>query len=146
MKKIIVFTFILFILAGCTKRQNITKYDYKYTGENELWIGEYRLVGESYIIQLDDGTLAYEGEGNRILEVTYKGDLSNLAEIKELEISYKAMNNEESMKIRFKSSPNKKNYVLSSIESGFIVDEYEIIEVVITIDGVKQIIELKQYK
>lgn len=84
----------------------------------------------------------YQGNIDRVLEVTYKNDLSKLASIEGLEISYKTMNNESILKINFDEAPTEKTYVLSSKSSNYIYNRADIINVKIKTDGKVQTIKL----
>ena len=68
-------------VVGCRAKKDLIKFDYEYQGENKSWESKYNIVGVGEFYKQDDGTLKYKGEIDRILEVTYKNDISELSSI-----------------------------------------------------------------
>lgn len=141
MRKIVVIlvTIMLFLIVGCSNKE-VIRYDYTYRGENEFWTAEYKVKGTATFTEKDNKT-SYEGNGSKILTVTYKKDISELSSVKHLEISYK------SRKVAYDLDDNEtmdqKTFTLKSNNVGAIENKDEIIKVNINIDGETQTIELK---
>jgi hypothetical protein len=126
---------ILFIFAGCSNR-DVIKHNYTYIGENELWSAEYKVNG------VFDKT-SYESTSDAILTVTYKRNLSELSTVKQLKISSISSFRILTVDHLFDGNPpNEKTYT-ANISGEGIENKDEIVKVNITLDGKKQIIELR---
>lgn len=145
LKKIIIIliALILFLFAGCSNKE-VFKYDYTYFGENEFWSAEYKVADTGISAQEADKT-SDKSASNTILTVTYKKNLSDLAAVKQLEISYVSGDMIVKSNNYFTDNPpSEKTYTLKSSDVGAgIKNKDEIIKVKITLDGKTQIIELK---
>lgn len=138
--KVIFLLFIICILTfgtGCTTNNNIVKQDFNLKGENDNWITEYKgqSKGEFY---KEKGVLKYKEKSDGMLTLTYKGNLSDLASVRE--IGYEFVNC--SVKMTSDHAPDKKTFTWNQGLSA-VVDENSIKNVDVIIDGKKEIIEMK---
>lgn len=144
MRKIVVILIVimLFSIVGCSNKKIYT-YDYNYRGENEFWAGEYKVSGNAIFTEKDNKT-SYEGNGSEIFTVTYKGDISELASVRHLEIY------SEDTKLVYDldsdESLRQKTFILKSRSTDGVEPKKETVEVNINIDGKIQTIELKNVK
>jgi hypothetical protein len=139
----ILIVIILLSIAGCSNKE-VTKHNYIYKGENELWTAEYRVDGTNTFSE-KNGKTEYKSNSNNTLTVIYKKDLSELSSVKHLAISYESIAGGGESNLDFNDNPpNKKTYTLKSNSTGGAIENKdEIIKVNISIDGKAQTIELK---
>jgi hypothetical protein len=137
---------MLLILTGCANKK-VTKVNYIYKGENDLWIAEYKVNGTKTITEKKDKS-EYKSEADNTLTVTYKKDVSELSSVKHLEISYKSTAGSGKITKNFDdNTPREKTYTFKAGGSGAAtVSKDEVIKVDINVDGKTQTIELKNAK
>jgi hypothetical protein len=133
-----------FIFTGCPKK-DVTKYNYNYKGENELWNVEYK-VNSTVTITDKDGKLDRESESENVLIVTYKGELTDLSYVRHMEISF-ASSTHSGKKVSdydVEEHISSKTFTLKSGgKNNAIPIENDIVKVTINIDGDTQTLELK---
>lgn len=140
--KVILLLIIICIVTfgtGCTN-DNIVKQDFNLKGENNNWITEYKGHSEGEFYK-EKGKLNYKETSDGILTLTYKGNLSDLASVRE--IGYEYVNG--SGKITLDQAPDKKVFKFNKGLSA-VTDENITKKVDIIIDGKKEIIEMKSIK
>jgi len=139
--------FIGIILSGCkTKDNDETKINYTFKGENEFWDAKYTINGFEKF-ERKNGVLSYNNSFSNLLTVEYKGDLSDLNSVKEMEISYKTSKTSgKSVDTYDTNQPitSKEFKLKSGGENTALPDENEIVTVEIKVDGVSQTLELKK--
>lgn len=125
--------------TGCTN-DNIVKQDFNLKGENNNWITEYKghSEGEFYKVK---GVLNYKETSDGVFTLTYKGNLSDLASVRE--IRYEFVNC--SAKMVLDQAPDKKNFTWNQGLSA-ATDEDITKKVDIMIDGKIETIEMKSIK
>jgi len=143
---IILIVLMLFIVVGCSNKE-VIKHNYTYKGENELWTAEYKVNGTGTFTKKDDKKY-YQSNSSSTLTISYKKDLSELSQVKHMEISYESSAGASKLNLNFDDNPpNEKKYILkSSSVGGAIENKDEIINVKISLDGNTQAIELKSVK
>ena len=146
MKKLIIIavSILTIIFCGCSNKE-VIEHNYIYTGENENWTAEYTVTGVGIFTE-KDGRTNYESEHKKRLEVTYKKDISNLALVKNLEISYETSVGGGSSTLYWDDDESimEKSFILSGVSrNGAIENKDETIKVSIDIDGNVEKIELK---
>lgn len=140
--------FIIFMImitaCGSNNNKEVINHNYKFTGENDRWSGEY-VATSSESFDNSSGTLKYDIYSDVLCKVTYKGELSELSNVKQIEISYKT--NSSSGKLVNNYSDNEsitsKEFILESGESDVKLSKDEEIYIEINIDGVTESIVLK---
>jgi len=144
--KIILIVLILFIITGCSNKE-VIKHNYTYKGENEVWTAEYKVNGTGTFNKKDDKTY-YQSNSSSTLTISYKKDLTELSQVKHMEISYESSAGASKLNLDFVDNPpNEKTYMLkSSSIGGAIESKDEIIYVKISVDGNTQAIQLKSVK
>jgi hypothetical protein len=138
---------MLLIVTGCSNKE-VIKHNYTYKGENELWTAEYKVNGIGKFTK-KDGITDYKSNSDEVLTITYKKELSEIASVKHLEISYESSAGGGTLTNNYdKNNPlSQKTYTLkSSCVGGAIETKDEIIKVNINLDGKTQTIELKNVK
>ncbi|KMT21800.1 hypothetical protein CLCY_3c00670 [Clostridium cylindrosporum DSM 605] len=136
---------VLFILAGCSNEEVIQE-SLIYKGENESWRAEYKVDSKITTTTKDNIINKYEGKKSDLLTVTYKKDLSQLASVKHLKITYNSSCSGGSLEDEFdKNNPiDKKTFKIQGVSGGVEVEKKdEIVKVNINVDGKIQTIELK---
>ena len=131
-------------LLGCTNKE-VTKYDYNFIGENDLWKAQLIANGENTIYKAND-KLQSNGSLHEKLVVTYKKDISELSCVKNLKISYESSNGGGTLNTSFLTCPpSEKVYTIESSSTGnyYKYNKDQIIVVDIFLDGQKQSVEMK---
>lgn len=84
-RKLLLPGIMLLVLAACSKTETI-RHDYTFTGESETWSAEYiQTASEKYIIpKNEDKLVEHESSYKYTFELRYKGEASDLDEMKEL--------------------------------------------------------------
>jgi len=138
---------ISIILSGCkTKDNDETTINYTFKGENEFWDAEYIINGIEKF-EKKNGILSYHNNTSNLLTVEYRGDLSDLNLVKEVDISYETSTNSgRSVDTYNNKQPitSKEFKLKSEGENTALPDENEIVTVEIKVDGVSQTLELKK--
>lgn len=131
-------------VIGCSKKE-VIKHNYVFTGENELWEAEYKVDATGTFTENGDNT-EYTTSTENTLTVTYKKDITELASVKKLEISYQSSAGGGGIAADFNDNPpSEKTYVVrGSSKGGAIENREEVVKVNITLDGKTQVIEIKE--
>lgn len=135
---------LLILLSGCSHKE-ITKYNYLYKGENELWTAEYSLIGTGTCTKEND-RLHYDNDCKEVLTVTYKNDVSELSNVQNLKIEYEIGSSGGSLNANYDSSnPLKhKTFKLQGGGKGISIPHKDsVMKVKVTLDNDEQIFELK---
>lgn len=134
---------ILLIITGCSNKE-VIKHNYCYKGENEFWTAEYKVNGTGTFTENNDKT-EYDSSCEKVFTITYNKDISQLASVKHLEISYKSRTANGKITEDYSNGLKpEKTYTLKSNSSGVAIENKdEVIDVTINIDGEIQTIELK---
>lgn len=136
---------IVLVSASCSYYDvnEKTVYNYVFSGENDLWGAEYTAIGESTYKQKDyevksNGTFEY------VLTVSYKGDMTDLYNVRSFRIEYESLFQAGRYSLEFpEDGKMKKTYTIKSQGDRIDLNEDEIIKVTIFIDGETQELELK---
>jgi len=148
MKKIVsILILVMIVVISGRSNREVSEHHYIYRGEKNLWNAEYKVDATVTFFKID-GVLNVETYKERILTVTYKGDISDLSKVKHLIISYNSSAGGGSLDEEFDSKPPTENiYTLKSSSTGTAIEnEEETIQVTINIDGEIQTIELTNTK
>jgi len=148
LKKIVtvfLITILIVSAVGCSNVE-ITRHGYTYRGENEQWSAEYKVDGFVKITKSDNKN-KYETYEENLLTVTFKNDISELSNIKNMEISYTDGSGGGNLKQELNQHNLKNIYTMRTSGRGAsIMDGDEIIEVTITLDGESQKFYLENIK
>ncbi len=140
----LLFIATLIIFMGCSN-MDVTRHNYIFRGESELWTAEYKVDGTDSWSKVD-GKLHYESEATKVLTVIYKGDVSELYSVKYLEISYDTGTGGGKLtEDHDNDAPlSQKVFTFRSEGKGELMpDKDEAIKVTINLDGDVQTIDLK---
>lgn len=135
---------ILLILIVGTKK-DVTKYNYTYKGENELWSVEYKVnctVKSTY----KDGELDIESASTNVLIVTYRGELSDLSSVRHMEIAYESGTHSGKKVSDYEVGDSISSNIFTMKSGGrnnAIPIENDIVRVTINIDGDTKTLVLK---
>lgn len=146
MKKAVCFVLILAltaVIAGCAKN-DVTKYEYNFTGENASWAAFYKISGTETFYK-ENGTSKYKNSSDGTLTVKYKKNPSDLDSVKKMDISYESRTASGGDSGDFKSFPrNGSTFTLHFGSSNWALEnKNDIIKVKIACDGKAQTIDLK---
>lgn len=122
-------------------KKDIYEHNYLFQGESEAWKAEYKVEG-IVIFAEKDGKLEYESDSNGLLTVTYKGDLEELSNAKNMEISYKYSHGAGKQTSTLDNGVKQKVFTISNQGGNVITNPDEVIQVTITIDDNSQTLEL----
>lgn len=145
LKKLISFIIILIVLGttGCSKK-DVINHNYTFKGENESWVAEYNINGTQEFIE-KDGSSNFKSECEKEFSITYKNDISELATIKNIAISYASSTSKGEIVENYRdgTQPEKTYKIQSSSRGGAIESKDDIIKVSVNIDGNIETFELK---
>lgn len=133
---VVAFLFISFLLAGC-KKDDASKYDYEFQGENTSWSASY-MEEEGVALVEQEGEKDDDRWFNHTFKLEYKGDLSDLKNVKHMEIRYSTERGGGSQVADYDEddAPTSKTFTLmggSNSESYF--DKDDVIRVEVNRDG-----------
>jgi len=141
-----IFIIFMIMISACGAKNNreVINNNYKFTGENDRWSGEY-VAASTETFDNSSGTLKYDIYSDVLCKVTYKGELSELANVKQIEISYKTNSSSGKLVNTFgdNESITSKEFILESGDSGVKLSKDEEIYIEINIDGVTESLVLK---
>lgn len=140
---LILFMIFMVFLTKEVSKTIVVEKQFFYSGENERWSAECKIDAEIETSKRA-GMSAGNIEQDLILTVTYKNDISELADVKHMKISYTSMMGGAGLDLDFQDKvPDQKQYVLTSKVSTFGL-EYgdEPIELTIDMDGKVEVIQL----
>jgi len=130
---------LLVLLTGCNT--TTIKHNYTFTGEGEVWSAEYVQKAEERFITKKDKPAEYETDKTFKFQLIFKGENSDLAQIKQLKYSYKGAGGSGSLTTE---GPVQLPLLTSGgMGSGNFVREDDIIQVEVEWDGQKEQFELR---
>ncbi len=153
MKKVTVLLMLLsiFLLSACAAdgtQSSVNSSDdyienhFVFRGESELWSGEMK-VDSTLQFYEKDGILGCDANEKHKLTVTYKGDVSDLASVKQLKIDFDAGPSGGSLEEDHADDPiEQKTFVMQGGGNGAQIQKDEIITVTVTIDGKTESFEM----
>lgn len=150
MKRTILILPLLFaalLFSGCTdgptvKADPTIKNQLVFRGGNALWNAEYRVNGEGRFT-VEDGQYLYDSWSDEGLVVFYKGDISELSDIKDLKISYRAGSSAGYIQMsELEGGPHNKVFRLGSGGNGAMIGKDATVTITVSLDGKAQSFEL----
>jgi hypothetical protein len=133
---------VIVLLAGCG---DITRNHFIFLGESEHWRGG--LEASTYERFYDkEGSLCYDSIQNEQFSVTYKGELSDLASVKNIEVTCNYPDGEDTISKTYDDGPPDKKTIKSGTggsEGGTVIKKDDIITMTVTVDGKTETMELK---
>lgn len=152
MKKILIhiLSLMMILVVGCSKKEVNENYENNVTfrGENDRWEAEF-IYKETVTLNDKDDNTDVTTKDNELLTVTYKGELTDLSNVKHLETSYESDIDSGRLVKDYDEgeSISTKTFTIPSSGSGSpIIDENAVIKVTINLDGEEETIELKNAK
>ncbi|UQZ36215.1 hypothetical protein C2I18_23445 [Paenibacillus sp. PK3_47] len=143
-RKLLLPGIVLLILTACSNTETQTiRHDYTFTGESETWSAEYiQTAWEKYIIPEDeDKRVEYETSKKYNFELRYKGEQSDLEDIKQLHYKYEGRGGSGSMNME---GPIPAELLKSGASgTGTMLKEDSIIKVNVDWDGKSEQFELR---
>lgn len=138
----VLFLICLLLLTGCSNK-DIIKHKYSFKGESDLWEVYYQ-EKSVYVFTEKDGKLTYESNTEALFTAVYKHELSDLENVKQLVVGYKAGFTESTHTMNYDSSgPDRLTFVLQS-NSGLGSYEDGEVTATLTIDGASETIKLER--
>lgn len=144
MKKIAisVIIFLLIAFSGCGKKE-VYRYNYCFFGENEIWEATMVYDAVDSISHLKDGTLHHYKDIISELTVLYKGEISDLSDLKHIEIECITNTCESKLSDDYGiEDQREQSYVMKQVTRDILREE-DVITIAIDMDGKKQSFELK---
>lgn len=139
---IILMVVLTTIIMKNANRETI-KHDYTFVGESENWSGEFVLKGTEVFYE-EDGRLQYDSQNRTEFSVMYKGEVSELATLKKLVVSYDSPAGSGKTEATFDEPPRNTVFSLGrSGGSGAMVKKDDGIEVSVQWDGETETFELR---
>ncbi|MFC5590773.1 hypothetical protein ACFPRA_17880 [Sporosarcina soli] len=131
---------VLFLTA-CSN-QEVSDYDYSFTGESEHWVAEYFVQGTEKWGKKNN-SVTYSNESSYIFTVKYKGTLEELTPVKTLEFAYETIMSSGSKSMEFDEPLTEVVFTTSgSSKGGAKVGEDEVIQVHVKWDDAEESFEL----
>ncbi|GAA0606726.1 hypothetical protein GCM10009001_24970 [Virgibacillus siamensis] len=125
-KKLIVAAIGLAIFAAAVfwitnaSNKDVIEHDYTFTGEDTKWKATFHIKGQDVFYEKDN-VIQHESSYDTTFKLIYKGDLSDLSELNELQYGYKtSLTNTKSTK-HFDTPPDRKVFVENGTGSGNII-------------------------
>lgn len=145
MKKIVVLMVMMLVILIACSNEEVTNYQYTFTGEGTYWQAEYVYEGTE-TRETEEGRTTYSNEDSDEMRLTYKGSLEEVESIEKLEFSYVTSVGSGSGVREFDAPPNDLTFTMRSGSTGAKVKEEEIIQVVVTWDDFEESFELTNEK
>lgn len=140
MRKMLTALLTVLFLTACSN-QEVSDYDYSFTGESEHWIAEYFVQGTEKWGKKND-IVTYSNEGNHIFTLKYKGTLEELASVKTLGYSYETNTSSGLSDMEFDEPLTEIVFTSRGRSTGAKVGEDEIIQVHVKWDDAEESFEL----
>lgn len=142
---LLIFFVLTLLMTGCGEKKPasdiIVPTEYIFSGENDLWKGDYRVTG----FRTFDGEepSQFQGDYEYTLTVIYLGEPEDLADVEQLEIRSQGELKKTSYKVEFLHVENMEtSYTVKSRSRSLDVVEHETIHVTITMDEKTEKLEL----
>lgn len=129
----LILLFILSFLSGCA---DITVYNYDYKGESANWTAEYKGFSQTEFYK-ENGTLHTKWKSDGNLIYTYKGALSELSSVREIDYEFVTGSGRRT----FGGAPFDKKFTVKTSMSGA---PEESLNLKIIVDGKAETIILKK--
>lgn len=136
---------VMVALSGCDNK-DVIKHNYYFYGENDDWLAGLEYDAKEVFTKKKDGALEYDCEDKEKFVATYKGDLSDLANINHIEIGYESKTGGSKFTSDYEEGDGPKglSFTLSGGgKGGALLQKDEIITVTINLDGDIQTLEIK---
>lgn len=130
---VLIVLFNIFLVSGCS---DITVYNYDYKGESANWTAEYKGFSQTEFYK-ENGTLYTKGKSDGDLTYTYKGALSELSSVREIDYEFETIYGKQT----FSSGPSEKKFSVVASLSGA---PKESVNLKIIVDGKAETIILKK--
>jgi hypothetical protein len=128
-------------LMGCSNK-DVIKHKYYFKGEGNLWDAYYQEKSVETYREID-GILDYDCDTESTFTAVYKNDLSDLVDVKKIEVGYDAGSFGSTLTENYiENGPDKRAFIIKST-SGLVSNEAGIIKVSISIDGKTETFELQ---
>ncbi|WP_273130884.1 hypothetical protein [Bacillus weihaiensis] len=122
MKRVGVLVFLLMLVVGCST--NSTDYQYTFLGEGEKWEATFSVMGNETF-----KGKSYEHHYEDSFVLTYKGNIRELAPVKQLVYSYDSASSGGDAKLNFDEPLTTKSFKNSSSGNGAKIQEDEVMKV-----------------
>jgi hypothetical protein len=129
-KRILFLLLLLGLLTACSNKEEVTEHSYLFQGEGKYWSAELRYEAEEVWGKDADNINTYENEDNYTFKLTYKGDLDELASMKQLDYKFKlGPTGGGSISETFDEPVTVKEFTSSGGGSGAIMGEQMVVDV-----------------
>lgn len=140
--KLIILLIIILSITSCSNK-DVIKHKYYFKGESELWNVYYQEKSVETFTK-KNGKLNYDCETEAKFTAVYKNELSDLAEVKKIEIGYEAGSYKSTLGAEYSGEgPYSRAFVIHS-SGGLVANEDGVIKV--SIDDDTETFELKNIK
>lgn len=143
MRKYVVFCVVLLLalVTGCSKKESAEKeYTNTFKGESNHWTATYQVEGNGNLFKRQEGT---KGKSKRHFILTYKGDVSELSNLKTLEYSYLSSESKGHETLTFDKPVTEKEFTLDKAKDGEMESSDETVSVKVKWDGKEEELSLK---
>lgn len=142
--RLIILLIIILSITGCSNK-DVIKHKYYFKGESELWNVYYQEKSVETFTK-KNGKLVYDRETEAKLTAVYKNELSELVQVKRIEIGYEAGSYKSILSEEYSGEgPYSSSFVLNSSD-GLVANEDGVINVSISIDDDTETFELNNVK
>jgi hypothetical protein len=140
MNFLFIFAFLV-VVSGCSINDIVVR-NYHLKGENNHWIAEYKGYSKGYFYKQDDGKLNYKGNVDEKLTLTYKGELSELSQVRKVGYSWIGGGGTDG----FDSPPDRKVFTWQSIGKGGVIAKDNVENITVILDDKSETLEMKIIK
>lgn len=130
---VLILLFNISFMSGCA---DVTVFNYDYKGESTNWTAEYKGFSQTEFYK-ENGRLNTKGKSDGDLVYTYKGNLSELSSVKEIDYEFETIYGKHT----FGSGPSEKKF---SVEASLSGAPEESLNLKIIVDGKAETIILKK--
>ncbi len=114
--------------------REVIEHDYTFTGEDKNWKATFHIKGQE-VFYVKDNVVQYESNYDTTFKLIYKGDLSDLSELNELQYGYVTPLSHFKATKHFDTPSKRKVFVENGSGSGNIIRPEERIFVTVQWDA-----------
>ncbi|WP_156289804.1 hypothetical protein [Oceanobacillus salinisoli] len=130
------------LISACSNNEEVTEHSYLFTGEGHVWSAELRYEAEERWGKDADDINTYSSEDDYNFTLTYKGDLDDLASMKQLDYEFKEPTGGGSSSLTFDEPVSVKEFTSRGGGTGAILREDMVVSVEVRWDDNEESFEL----
>ncbi|KPH72127.1 hypothetical protein AFL42_13995 [Oceanobacillus caeni] len=129
MKRIIILILFTGLISACSNNEEVTQHNYLFVGEGKYWSAELIYKAEEVWGKDADDINTYSSEDEYTFKLTYKGDLNEIASMKQLDYEYNGPTGGGSLSETFDEPVSVKEFTSRGGGSGAIMRKDMVVHV-----------------